>query len=183
MLSHTEEWNKCNVFWHKRCTTTTASLRSICLNDLYRHENLWELTVEGDIHGAASPVANESLACLMSGQRGKRGVALLPALSGKAMADLRERIRLPGFYFAEEMAPKTPVWFFCFWAIAPAGWATRVWKEWVSVQCLFITGCHENKAVVIEFVIRDTPSSSQIKWAGQQRRTRERHKPMTGSPG
>lgn len=45
---------------------------------------------------------------------GKWGVALLPALSGKAMADLREGIRLPGFYFAEEMEPKTPVWFFFF---------------------------------------------------------------------
>lgn len=47
----------------------SPSLRSICLNDLYCHQNLWELTVEGDIHGAVSPVANESLGCLMSGQR------------------------------------------------------------------------------------------------------------------
>lgn len=34
--------------------TTIASLRSICLNDLYRHEDLWELAVEGDIHGVVS---------------------------------------------------------------------------------------------------------------------------------
>lgn len=45
---------------------------------------------------------------------GKWGVALLPALSGRAMADLREGIRLPGFYVAEETEPKTPVWFFPF---------------------------------------------------------------------
>lgn len=40
--------------WHKRYMTTTESLRTICLNDLYRHENLRELAVEGDIHGVVS---------------------------------------------------------------------------------------------------------------------------------
>lgn len=39
--------------------TTTASLRSICLNDLYRHKDLWELAVEGDIHAVIFSVANE----------------------------------------------------------------------------------------------------------------------------
>lgn len=34
--------------------TTKASLRSICLNDLYRHKNLGELAVEGDIYSAVS---------------------------------------------------------------------------------------------------------------------------------
>ncbi len=45
---------KSNAFWCKRYMTTIASLRSICLNDLYRHEDLWELAVEGDIHGIVS---------------------------------------------------------------------------------------------------------------------------------
>lgn len=89
-------------FGTKRYTTT--SLRSICLNDLYCHQNLWELTVEGDIHGLCKWVPR------MPNERttswGKWGVALLPALSGKAVADLREGIRLPGFYFAEETEPK-----------------------------------------------------------------------------
>lgn len=42
--------------WHERYMTTKASLRTICLNDLYRQENLWELAVEGDIHGVISPL-------------------------------------------------------------------------------------------------------------------------------
>lgn len=45
---------KSNAFWRKRYMTTIASLRSICLNDLYRHKDLWELAVEGDIHGVVS---------------------------------------------------------------------------------------------------------------------------------
>lgn len=39
---------------NERYMTTKASLRSICLNDLYRHKNLGELAVEGDIHSAVS---------------------------------------------------------------------------------------------------------------------------------
>lgn len=114
---------------------------------------------------------------------GRRGVALLPALSGKVMADLREGIRLLGFCFAEEKEPKTSVWFFSFWDIGVAGWATRACKQWVSVECLFITGCHENKAVVIESVIWDTPSSSQIKWAEREVHTNVIYKPVSDGSG
>lgn len=71
------------------------------------------------------------------------------------MAGLRGGIRLFGFYFAEES--KTSVRFFSFWDIGWAGWATRACSEWVRVECLFISGCHENKAVVIESVIWDPP--------------------------
>lgn len=45
---------KSNVFWRAGFTTTTASLRSICLNDLYHYKDLRELAVEGDIHAIIS---------------------------------------------------------------------------------------------------------------------------------
>lgn len=48
------EQMKSNVFWCNSYMTTKASLRNVCLNDLYHCEDLRELTVEGDIHGVVS---------------------------------------------------------------------------------------------------------------------------------
>lgn len=53
-LSRGQSAEQMKRVWHKRYMTTKASLRTICLNDLYRPENLWELAVEGDIHGVVS---------------------------------------------------------------------------------------------------------------------------------
>lgn len=52
--SHGQSAEQMKPVWHERYMTTKASLRTICLNDLYRPENLRELAAEGDIHGALS---------------------------------------------------------------------------------------------------------------------------------
>lgn len=96
---------KSNAFWCKRYVTTTASLRSICLNDLYRHQDLWELAVEGDIHGVVS-VLQMSVPWMPNRRKrtrswGKRGDACFLALSVKWY----EKVFLvPCFSFSGETA-------------------------------------------------------------------------------
>lgn len=85
---------KC-VLGRKRYMTTMASLRSICLNDLYRHKDLWEFAVEGDIHGVV-PVLQMSVPWMPNGRkrsRGKWGDAPLLTSSGK-----RYQVWEKGFY-------------------------------------------------------------------------------------
>lgn len=111
------KWNQMR-FGRKRCMTTMASLRSICLNDLYRHKDLWEFAVEGDIHGVV-PVLQMSVPWMPNGRkrsRGKWGDAPLLTSLGKWY-----QVWEKGFYsLVSSLLRRQPKHFgLVFWAITP----------------------------------------------------------------
>lgn len=142
-------------FGRKRYMTTIASLRSICLNDLYRHKDLWELAVEGDIHAVVSAL---QMSVPWTPNRRKRGWEKWgDAPFAGFVWDNDTSLEKKGDYI--------PLFLVCrgdglntFGLVSGAitsatrlsNWTFDAYEEWVSVQGLFIIGCHENKAVAIE---------------------------------
>lgn len=118
------KWNQMR-FGRKRCMTTMASLRSICLNDLYRHKDLWEFAVEGDIHGVV-PVLQMSVPWMPNGRkrsRGKWGDAALLTSLGKWY-----QVWEKGFYsLVSSLLRRQPKHFGWFSELSPQsrGWVTQ----------------------------------------------------------